>query len=558
MTLATPEWGSDVIAAMLRRLEVPYVALNPGASYRGLHDSIVNYLGNGGPEILLCQHEEVAVDIAHGYAKVTGRAMGAILHANIGLLHAAMPIFTAFADRSPVLVMGATGPWDATKRRPWIDWLHTSNGQGGVIRDFVKWETQPGSVRAWPEALLRAWQVANTEPHGPVYVCFDTALQEERIAGPLDLPDPAAYAAPARLAPDPAAVRDAARLLVDADRPVILVGTTQAWADLIALAEALGAPVLNDVRAATSFPSSHPLSGGTSDDADAVLLINRTDGGSIPRAPGSTVINVSLEPYALRSWSFEFDTLPPATISIAANSELTIAALLEEVRRELRDRPERRRLGEDRLAKARAAVPPGPASPKADRPISHARLFATLRETLGDDRARDVVLAHLPPSYSRTHWPFERPGAYIGMDGGAAVGSGPGLSVGAALAVRDAEPRLVVSVMGDGNFAMAPTAVWTAVHHKIPLLFIIQNNQTYRNDEEHQRRVAEARGRPAENAYVGQRMTEPAVDFAMVARGFGAEGFGRVEDPAELSGVLRQAIDVVDHGGVALVDVRMV
>ena len=128
-------FGSDVAAEALRALDVPYIALNPGASYRGLHDSLVNHLGNARPQMLLCLHEEHAVAIAHGYAKVTGRAMAAAVHSNVGLFHATMAIFNAWCDRIPVIVIGATGPVDAAKRRPWIDWIHTARDQGAIVRD---------------------------------------------------------------------------------------------------------------------------------------------------------------------------------------------------------------------------------------------------------------------------------------------------------------------------------------------------------------------------------------------------------------------------------------
>ena len=182
-------WGSDAIAAMLRALGVPYIALNPGASYRGLHDSLVNFLGNTRPQILLCLHEESAVSIAQGYAKVSGRAMGVLLHSNVGLMHGTMPIFNAWCDRVPMLVLGATGPWDAARRRPWIDWIHTAADQGALVRDYTKWDNQPASIPAAWEALLRAAQIADTAPRGPVYVNLDAALQEDRIGELPQLPD---------------------------------------------------------------------------------------------------------------------------------------------------------------------------------------------------------------------------------------------------------------------------------------------------------------------------------------------------------------------------------
>jgi thiamine pyrophosphate-dependent acetolactate synthase large subunit-like protein len=206
-------WGSDAIAAMLRALDIPYVALNPGASFRGLHDSLVNYLGNERPQLLLCLHEESAVAIAHGYAKASGRMMGVALHSNVGLMHATMAIFNAWCDRVPMLILGATGPWDAARRRPWIDWIHTSSDQGALVRDYTKWDNQPASVPAAYEALLRAAQIANTAPRGPTYVNLDAALQETKI-GPLPaLPDVSRYRAPEAVLPKAELIDAAAQLL---------------------------------------------------------------------------------------------------------------------------------------------------------------------------------------------------------------------------------------------------------------------------------------------------------------------------------------------------------
>src|SRR5882762_653253 len=235
-------WGSDAIAAMLRALDIPYVALNPGASFRGLHDSLVNYLGNERPQLLLCLHEESAVAIAHGYAKASGRMMGVALHSNVGLMHATMAIFNAWCDRVPMLILGATGPWDAARRRPWIDWIHTSSDHG---------------------ALVRAAQIANTAPRGPTYVNLDAALQETKI-GPLPpLPDASRYRAPEAVLPKAELIDAAAQLLSAAQHPVILAGrvarTGAGWKSRVALAEKLQARVLTDLKAGASFPTDHPL-----------------------------------------------------------------------------------------------------------------------------------------------------------------------------------------------------------------------------------------------------------------------------------------------------------
>jgi len=217
-------FGSDAIAAVLRALDLPYIALNPGASYRGLHDSLVNYLGNRNPQMILCLHDENAVSIAQGYCKASGRMMAAALHSNVGLMHATMPIFNAWCDRTPVLVVGATGSWDAMKRRPWIEWIHTCSDQGQLIRNYTKWDNQPGSVGAASEALLRAAQIAQTAPCGPVYVNLDVDIQEQRLESLPALPDVARYAPPAPAQPSSALVEEAAKLLSQAKSPLILAG----------------------------------------------------------------------------------------------------------------------------------------------------------------------------------------------------------------------------------------------------------------------------------------------------------------------------------------------
>src|SRR5262245_39681628 len=210
-----PSYGSDLVIDLLRAVGIEHVAINPGATFRGLHDSLVNYAGARGPELILTTHEEIAVALAHGYAKAKGRPMAAIVHDIVGLQHASMAIFNAFCDRVPLLVLGATGPMDATRRRPWIDWIHTALVQGTQVRDYVKLDDQPASVEAIPEAFLRAWRVAQTKPQGPVYLCLDAALQEQPLDRPLTIPDVARFRAPAAPHPDPRAIDDAARRLVE-------------------------------------------------------------------------------------------------------------------------------------------------------------------------------------------------------------------------------------------------------------------------------------------------------------------------------------------------------
>src|SRR6266446_7065560 len=261
-----PAFGSDVVADTLRAMEIPYIALNPGASYRGLHDSIVNFLGNETPQMLLCLHEESAVALAHGYAKVTGKPMAAAVHSNVGLFHATMAIFNAWCDRTPVVILGATGPVDAAKRRPWIDWIHTAADQGAIVRNYTKWDDQPASPAAARESIVRATWIANTAPMGPVYINLDAELQESKLAEPLSSIDVNRFMPPTATAPAPELVAEAAGLLKSAKHPVILMGrvsrSMEGWNERVALAEALDAKVITELKIGCGFPTDHPLHAG--------------------------------------------------------------------------------------------------------------------------------------------------------------------------------------------------------------------------------------------------------------------------------------------------------
>jgi thiamine pyrophosphate-dependent acetolactate synthase large subunit-like protein len=274
-------WGSDAVAAMLRALDLKYAALLPGASYRGLHDSIVNYLGNENPEMILCLHEEHTVAVAHGYAKVSGKPMLAIVHSNVGLMHATMAIFNAFCDRVPVLILGANGPADAAKRRPWIDWIHTTQDMGALVRTYTKWDDTPGSPAAALESLLRAYQVARALPSGPTIVFLDTELQEQKLAAPPVLPPVAKYAPPEPPAPAPGDVKRVLAALRAAKHPVILAGRCTRlvadWDARVALAETLNARVATNYMSGAMFPTDHPLYLGQSRTKAAGAALREAD-----------------------------------------------------------------------------------------------------------------------------------------------------------------------------------------------------------------------------------------------------------------------------------------
>jgi thiamine pyrophosphate-dependent acetolactate synthase large subunit-like protein len=554
-------FGSDVAADTLRSLDIPYIALNPGASFRGLHDSLVNRLGNERPTMLLCLHEEHAVAIAHGWAKVTGRAMAAAVHSNVGLMHATMAVFNAWCDRRPVLLIGATGPVDAEKRRPWIDWIHTARDQGALVRGYVKWDDQPASPAAAREALVRAKWIAETAPQGPVYVNLDAAMQEAELDAPLPPLDIARLMPVATSAADPDLVNRAATALTIAKQPVILAGrgsrTLEAWEKRVALAERIGARVVTDLKLGAVFPTDHRLHASVPAvwlDADATAALQAADvilsldwvdlGGTIKAVfgkagPLARVIHASLDHRLHSGWSMDYQALPPVDMLLAAEPDAVVGALLDA----LQVRPSKPK-GEPHPF-AIDAVPPGT--------LRIAQLAHGLRRVA---EGRHVSLLHLPLSWDGKLWPFRHPLDFIGQDGGGGIGAGPGISVGAALALRDSG-RLPVGICGDGDFLMGATAIWTAVHYRIPLLIVVANNRSFYNDEMHQERMARLRGRPIENKWIGQRIADPDIDIATLARAQGAQGFGPVARGEDLIAAFAAAIAAVDAGGVAVVDVRV-
>jgi thiamine pyrophosphate-dependent acetolactate synthase large subunit-like protein len=557
-------WGSDQIAGLLRSLDFEYIALTPGASFRGLHDSLVNYLGNTRPELLLCVHEEHAVAIAHGYTRVTGKPMAVALHSNVGLMHATMAIFNAWCDRVPMVILGAVGPMDAMQRRPWVDWIHTARDLGALVRGYTKWDDLPGSVPAAIESILRAHQIATTYPRGPVFVCLDAALQEQ-LSQPAESPVPLhRFQAPVAGDPPAETVTQIAAALAKAKRPLILIGRVstdlQDWNRRVQLAERLNARVLTDLKTGASFPTGHPLhtyppglfvtaeAGQSVTEADVILSLDWIDlGGSLRQAcggnwPNATVIQCSLDQYTHNGWSMDYQALPPAEISVLAMPDRLVGLLLEKIE------------------------PKSATNWAPHRPTPEIKAVTDGKKILSIDILAKLTIERLAPykpSYIRLPlgWPgecckFENALDYIGFDGGGGIGSGPGMAVGAAMALRGSR-RLPVAILGDGDYLMGLTAIWTAANNRVPLLILVANNQSFFNDELHQERVARVRGRPIENRSVGLRMSDPPFNLALLAEGQGAKGFGPINTESELEAAISDACAQVLAGATCVIDVRV-
>ena len=351
------EWGSDVVVDLLKAFEIEYIAINPGATFRGLHDSLVNYGGNHAPEIILCNHEEICVALAHGYARAKGKPMAAAVHNIVGLQHASMAIYNAWADRLPVIVLGGTGPMDSANRRPWIDWVHTANVQGNLVRDFVKWDDQPGSVEAVPDSFIRAYRLATSDPQGPVYICYDADVQEKQLDDEVSFPSLDRYPAPLPVQAPEEGFDKTIRWLLEAKRPVILadwVGRREAGFNALGeLAEMLGAPVL-DQWGRFNFPVQHPLNlTGQSEkvipQADLILALDVPDleGATARRAQergnrratplisaSAKIINVSLDDLLVRAWATDFNKLREADLMITADTSVFLPELVRRLKAE--------------------------------------------------------------------------------------------------------------------------------------------------------------------------------------------------------------------------------
>jgi thiamine pyrophosphate-dependent acetolactate synthase large subunit-like protein len=576
-----PEWGSDLIMDMLRLLGIEYSAVLPGSTFRGIHDSAVNYTANRTPELILCNHEMITVSLARGYYRATGRPMAAMVHNVVGLLNASMTIYDAWCDRAPVLIVGGTGPLDSSRRRGAVDWQHTANVQGGLVREFTKWDDQPGSIDDIPASLLRAYRIAATEPTGPVYVCLDVTLQEQRLTSAPTLPDVARYRPAPPAEPDRNQVKEAARLLVEAELPLCLADRSgshsAAVPPLVELAELLAMPVVN-LGGRTCFPTPHAYDfyGYQSrllPQADVILGLDvldldgamRVRSGATTRDRGApaarqqSVIHISLDELVHRGGTADYQPLPAVDVPMLVRSDVALPFILEECRTLLdaasRDRVERRRqwlsARQDELRAERRHI----VERRWDGTgISETRLMAELWNvventpfvfTYDHDRLRQEA-----PGVAT----LSGPEVYLGYGGGAAVGAGPGVALGAALALKESG-KLPVAVLGDGEMLASVQALWTAAHHRIPGLWIVDNNRSYYNDENHQRGIAVERDRPVENRGVAVRIEDPEPDFAALARGCGIEGIGPIKEPADLAPSLTRAVERVSQGETILIDV---
>lgn len=573
-----PTYGSDVMVDAMRAMGFRYVSLNPGATFRGLHDSLVNY-GDNEIEMIECPHEKIAVALAHGYAKTTGEPMAVILHNVVGLLQGTMGIYYAHIDRVPVVVFGGSGPAAYDRRRPNIDWIHSANVQGNAVRDYTKWDYEPRSLESIGQTVARGYRVAASEPAGPVYIALDAGLQEQILDEQITLPDFARLKVPAAIGPDVTQLRVLAEELVAAQRPIVIPGYAgrdpQSFHNLVALAELLGAGVDDEAVIRLNFPNKHPLCvTGTNalEDADCLLFLDVKDMGkptqvldSITRsvqsrlAPGCRVLDIGFNDVNLSSWSEDYAALVETDLQVTADTSIALPMLLEICRELVADEPAddvaRRETRRNELTSLHDATWQGwreKAAEVADQsPVSTARLTAEVWEVIKDTDW--VLTAGTASNWAKRTWDFDQPHRHPGRQLGTATQIG--ISLGVALAHKGTG-RLVVDLQPDGDLMFDVGALWVASYYKIPMLVVMFNNRAYYNDWEHQERVARYRGTPLERAHIGMEIDNPAPDFAALARSFSWYAEGPITDPSGVRDAVQRAADHVQATGLpALVDV---
>jgi thiamine pyrophosphate-dependent acetolactate synthase large subunit-like protein len=571
--------GSDYMVDVIKSLGFEYVCANPGSSFRGMQESILNYGGNKNPEFITNCHEESAVAMGHGYYKMEGKPMAVLAHGTVGLQHASMAIYNAWCDRVPVYIM--LGNYvDAAIRRP-AEWYHGVQDCAGMVRDYTKWDDQPASLIHFGESAVRAYKIAMTPPMAPVVLVLDAGLQESPIENKAKIPIPK-LTLPAPPQGEAAAVAELARLLVNASNPVLVADrlsrTPAAMPLLIELAETLQAAVI-DQGSRMNFPSLHPLNqtqraAAAIAEADVIVGLEVADFWATVNAlrdqlhrstrkltrTDAKLVTITAGDLYIKSNYQDFRRLTEVDLAIAADGEATLPSLIEAVKRSMTS--DRKRVLQQRGTKLAEA---GQSTRERFRqeasyawnasPVSTARVAAELWSVIKNEDWSLVSNYYSEAgAWPRRLWDFNKPYHWPGHAGGGGIGYGAPSSIGAALANKK-YGRFSVSLQTDGDLMYAPGVLWTAAHHRIPLLSVMLNNRGYHQELMHVQKMCNERNRGIDRGTMGSTLTNPNIDFAKVAQGLGLHAEGPITDPRDLGQALRRAAESVKRGEPALVDV---
>ncbi len=550
--------GSDFMVDVIKALGLEFATTNPGSSFEGLHESLINYGANRQPELLTCCHEESAVAMGHGFAKIDGKPILALLHGTVGLQHAAMAIYNAYADRVPVYIIVGNHR-DAAIRPNGVQWYHAAQDMAAMVRDYVKWDDDPGSLGHFAESAVRAYKIAMTPPMGPVVLVVDSDLQKKAMPqGGVPIPKLTMTSPPVG---DPGAVKEAARLLVNAENPLIVTQrgarTPNGLTLIVELAELLQAPVQGG-NERVNIPSRHPLAGAPLGQPDVILNLE-VQGVAPPANPRAKIITITALDLFIKSNIQDFQHMPDADVAIGADAEATLPLLIEEIRRQLT--PDRRRALEGRGAKlaaaheqARREAIESAAHGWNASPISLARLSAELWAQIKNDDWSLVSWQGFISGWPGRLWNVDKHYRYIGGQGAGGMGYGAPAAVGAALANKK-HGRLSINIQTDGDLNYAPGVLWTAAHHRIPLLTLMHNNRAYHQEVMFVQQMASERNRGADRAHIGTTLGDPDIDYAKLAQAYGMYGEGPIATPADLAPAIARGLERVRRGEPALIDV---
>ncbi|MFN3233823.1 MAG: thiamine pyrophosphate-binding protein [Gammaproteobacteria bacterium] len=552
------KYNSDLLVDLLKSHKIDFITANPGSTIRGLYDSIINDKSDENIELILCCHEEISVALAHGYAKISGKPMVVLLHGNIGLLHASMAIFNAWVDRVPMIIINGIGPMAVEKRRPWIDWIHTSQNHANVLQGIVKWQDQPASFPSVVESFKRAYKLTNISPQAPVYLTIDAAVQEEITAEsdlnllPLKLP--------LNGQADEHSLRLLAKSLSLASNPLIIVDhmgrVPESINYLIEIVEELQIPVI-DCGGRYNFPNTHPLclTGMPSEfyqEIDFVLAIDVADLSAALQkfSKDIEIYRIDLNDSLVSSWVADYCENIDVKCHINSDSSVTLPVLLDYCRQiipkinlsSLQNRGDvwRQRhydLREQWIQKSKQL--------SRGKRLSVLSVFDKFWNVI---RFEDWVVvndASIPMGKQlRKIWKFEHDGCTIGNSGGCGLGYGIGASIGAALALKNTG-KIAIGFQGDGDFLFTPSALWTAAHYKVSLLIVIMNNGGYQNTAKHAHEVSQQRSRSMKKIMIGNAITDPNVNYFKLANSFGVAALPAIEKIDEIIPSVRKAIDYI-------------
>ena len=577
--------GSDFMLDVIKTLDIKYAPSNCASSFRALHESMINYGDNKAPEYISCMHEESGVGIAHGYFKVTGKPLITMVHGTVGLQHATMAIYNAYCDRVPLIIIGGND-LDAAARPPGVPTFHAAQDINAIVRDYTKWDDTPVSLQHYAQSMVRAYKIAMTPPYGPVAISLDAGLQQEPIhehGAKLYIPR---YVPSSPPQGDSNAVKEAARLLVAADSPVIVADRCARTANgvklLVELAELLQCSVV-DQGNRMNFPNTHYLSrpaGAVIAGADVIIGLELSDfwgtvnaytdngenGVGVNNArikPQTKLISINSVDLLTKSNYQDFQRFQTVDISMAADAETTLPSLIEAVKSAITaDRASVIAARVDKAKKAHAEIRARDVQAATvgwdSSPISTARLCMEIYAQIKDLDWSLVSSAGDVSNWPARLWPIEKHHQWLGRSGGYGVGYGAPASVGAAMANRDLG-RFSVSIQSDGDLMFAPGVLWTAAKHKIPLLSVMHNNRAWHQEVMHVQRLANFRNRPSnyggDLGPVGTMIQNPDIEYHKLAESMGWWAKGPIKDPAQLGPALKEAVAVVKSGQPALLNV---